>query len=80
MVIIKVRHTDDVHDEFFPLGSMLGIQEDWKLAQEIPDGWIEMPQGEPVPDEYPELQHLFTETFGSARFPDFRARVLPDKK
>lgn len=80
MYIIKVRNVDSPHDQFFPLGSMLEVREDWKLAQEIPDGWIEMPQGEIVPDEYPEVKRLFADSFTKGRYPDFRVRVLPDKK
>lgn len=81
MIIIKVHNVVDKGPVDFPVGTMHAVRDDLQPgAWEIPDGWIEMPQGEPIPDEYPEVQRLFADTFGSARFPDFRARVLPDKK
>ena len=59
----------------------IGIMREHPKGVEIPEGWMKMHEGEPIPDEYPELKEIFGETFGNPlgdppRFPRFRPRDL----
>lgn len=72
--IILPRKLEGETNKHFPLGTIWQWREEWGP---IPEGWIEMPMGGEIPEEYPELRELFRQN-GFDRFPDFRGRVVAE--
>jgi hypothetical protein len=53
-----------------------GLAYQWLADRPLPEHYIMWKHGEPVPDEYPELQAVMERAGFGKNFPDFRGKVI----